>query len=64
MTKRKKFKQGDSLSTIEALYNWIQLGGWVYINHKAYHPLWVKNLSIAQLERFSLKRAVPTENTK
>jgi hypothetical protein len=60
-----KFKKGDPFPSFDALINWLHLSGWVYINHKPYHPLWIKNMSISGLERFlgtkAMVRAIPNK---
>lgn len=45
----RRFEQGEVIKTLDELLKAIGADRWVFINHKAYHPLFIRNMALGPL---------------
>ena len=49
MSRPKKFKQGEPITNITELYDWVFNGGWVYLHGRPKHPTIIQNMMLRTL---------------
>ena len=65
MSRPKKFKQGEPITNITELYDWVFSGGWVYLHGRPKHPTIIQNMMLmtisAMMNGKALFKAIEAE---